>query len=147
VIRALALLPLLLALTACGGGSPAPTTAASGTTTQAPAAKKSLHVVVSAESHHPKLGHTWTYEVHVTDAATGKPVPAHVHLQFVFAGTPVGEVGRHIVQDGVWKETIPAKGKDAFPPAAVGPKLTLRATATSAGYRPATGSWKLQVVK
>ena len=144
--RGLALLPLLLVAAACGGGSSTPSTAVQ-TQTQAPAAKKALHVAISAESHHPRLGHTWTYRVHVTDAATGKPVPAHVHLQFVFGGTPVGEVGKHFVRNGVWKETIPAKGKNAFPPAAVGPQLSLRATATAAGYPPAAAGWKLQVVK
>jgi hypothetical protein len=87
------------------------------------------------------------YEVHVTDAATGKPVAARIRLQFTFGGKPVATIGRHLVKDGVWKETIPATGKDAFPPAAVGPKLALRATATAAGYRTASGSWKVQVVK
>ncbi|HET7567372.1 MAG TPA: hypothetical protein VFJ91_05230 [Gaiellaceae bacterium] len=142
--RALALLPLVLALAACGGGGGSlPTT----TATSAPPAKKTLRVALSAESHHPKLGHTWTYEVRVTDAATGEPVPAHIHLQFTFGGSPVGEVGKHVVRDGLWKETIPAHGKDAFPPAAVGPKLQLRATATSPGYKPAVTSYAVQVVK
>jgi ABC-type glycerol-3-phosphate transport system substrate-binding protein len=143
VTRALALLPFVLVLAACGGGPPAATT----TTSVPPAAKKTLHVAISADGHHPQLGHTWTYEVRVTDAATGKPVPAHVHLQFTFGGSPVGEVGKHVVQNGVWKETIPAKGKDAFPPASVGPKLQLRATVTAPGYKPAVASYPIQVVK
>lgn len=150
MIRALALLPFLLAVAACGGGSTSATTATTTrapATTAAPAVKGALHVAMSADSHHPQLGHTWTYEVRVTDAADGKPVRAAIHLQFLFAGTPVGEVGRHTVANGVWKETIPAKGKDAFPPAAVGQPLVLRATVTAKGYRRATAGWKVQVVK
>ena len=130
--RLLALIPLALAAAACGGGSGAPTTAPT-TTAAAPVAKK-LKVVMSAESHHPKIGHTWTYQVHVTDAATGKPVPARIHLQFWFNGVSVGEVGVHNVADGVWTETIPATGKDAFPPAAVGQPLVLHAIVTAKGY-------------
>jgi len=144
VTRAFALLPFVLVLAACGGGGGSSSPA---TTAAPPAAKKTLHVLLTADSHHPKLGHTWTYEVHVTDSATGKPVPAHVHLQFTFGGSPVGEVGKHVVQNGEWKETIPAKGKDAFPPAAVGPKLQLRATVTSAGYKRAVATYPIQVVK
>lgn len=146
VRRLLALLPLALAAAACGGGSSTPGTTTAAATTAAVAAKK-LHVALTAQSHHPKLGHTWTYEVHVTDAASGKPVPAKIHLQFVFGGAAVGEVGRHAVQNGVWKETIPANGKDAFPPAAVGPKLQLRATVTSPGYRRAVASYAVSVVR
>jgi hypothetical protein len=146
VIRALALVPVLLALAACGGGSAsAPPTTRSATT--APAAKGTLHVVMSADSHHPQLRHAWTYSVRVTDAANGKPVAATIHLQFFFAGSSVGEVGRHVVANGVWKETIPATGKDAFPPAAVGQPLVLRAAVKAKGYRPATAGWKVQVVK
>ena len=85
--------------------------------------------------------------MHVTDAATGKPVPARIHLQFYFNGFPVGEVGRHVVPHGVWKETIPGTGKDAFPPAAVGQPLVLHAAVTAKGYPPATAGWKVRVVK
>ncbi|HET7566842.1 MAG TPA: hypothetical protein VFJ91_02550 [Gaiellaceae bacterium] len=141
--RLLALLPLALAAAACGGGG----SSTPATTASAPPAAKKLHVALTAQSHHPQLGHTWTYEVHVTDATTGKPVPAKIHLQFVFGGAPVGEVGRHAVRNGIWKETIPATGKNAFPPAAVGPKLQLRATVTSPGYRRAVASYAVSVVK
>ena len=145
--RVLALLPVVLLAAACGGGSKAPaTTTAATTTAQAPAAKPALHVALTAESHHPVVGHTWTYQVHVTDPA-GKPVAARIHLQFLFGGMVVGEVGVHVVADGVWKETIPATGKDAFPPAAAGQGLVLRATATAKGYRAGTGRWTVVVKK
>jgi len=146
--RLLALVPVLLAVAACGGGSAsAPTAATRTATTTAPAARGTLHVVMSADSHHPQLGHAWTYAVRVTDAAGGKPVAATIHLQFFFAGSPVGEVGRHRVGNGVWEETIPATGKDAFPPAAVGQPLVLHAAVKAKGYRPAAAGWKVQVVK
>ena len=138
---------LALALAACGGGSkPAPSTTTVATTT-ATASTKLLHVVMGAQSHHPKVGQTWSYSVTVTDAATGKPVAAHIHLQMWFNGASVGEVGVHNVKSGVWKETIPAKGPNAFPPAAIGQPLTLHAAVTSPGYREASAGWKLSVVK
>jgi hypothetical protein len=144
--RLLVLLLVAPALAACGGGSkPAATTAP--TTTQAPAAKPKLHVVLTAESHHPKLGQTWTYEVRVTDKATGKPVACLIHIEVTFGGVPVGQVGRHRVKDGIWKETIPAKGKDAFPPAALGQHVVWRATVTAAGYPKAVATWPISVVK
>jgi len=150
VRRVLALLPVVLLAAACGGGSKAPATttaaATAATTTQASSAKPVLKVALTAESHHPVVGHTWTYQVHVTDPA-GKPVASRIHLQFLFGGTVVGEVGVHVVSDGVWKETIPAKGKDAFPPAAVGQPLVLRATATAKGYRVGTARWAVSVKK
>ena len=139
MLRALALLPVVLAAAACGGGStPATTTSAT---------RGTLRVSITAESHHPQLGHTWTYRVRVTDAATGKPVAARIHLQFLFGGAPVGEVGRHRVRDGVWRETIPATGKDAFPPASVGQSLVLRANVTAPGYRPAAAGWSVKAVR
>jgi hypothetical protein len=144
----LLLLPLAAALVACGGGSGAPAASTTApTTTATTATKGKLHVVMSADGHHPAIGHAWTYEVRVTDAATGKPVRATIHLQFLFGGVPVGEVGRHTVANGVWKETIPGTGKDAFPPAAIGQALVLHAAVTSKGYRPAAAGWKVQVVK
>jgi hypothetical protein len=144
--RLLALLPVLLAAAACGGGSTAPPTSTAAST-QASTGKPRLRVVITAESHHPKLGHTWTYRVRVTDKATGKPVACRIHLQFVFGGSPVGEVGRHRVANGFWKETIPAKGKDAFPPAAIGFTVVLRATVTAPGYPAAKAGWNVSVVK
>ncbi|HKI92080.1 MAG TPA: hypothetical protein VJ986_07245 [Gaiellaceae bacterium] len=147
--RVLALLPVVLLAAACGGGSKAPATTAAATTAttaQTSSAKPVLQVALTAESHHPVVGQTWTYQVHVTDPS-GKPVASRIHLQFLFGGMVVGEVGVHVVSDGVWKETIPAKGKDAFPPAAVGQALVLRATATAKGYRAGTARWTVTVKK
>jgi hypothetical protein len=139
VRRLLALVPLAVALAACGGGSKAGTSTA--------VAPKVLHVAVAAQSHDPKLGHTWTYRVRVTDAASGKPVASRVHIQVTFNGAPIGEVGRHRVRDGVWKETIPATGPNAFPPAAVGQHVVWHVTATAPGYRRGIANYAISVVK
>jgi hypothetical protein len=136
VRRALVLVPLLIAAAACGGGSHAATTSAALT---------KLKVVITAQSHHPKLHHTWSYEVRVT--ANGKPVACKIHLQMWFNGTSVGEVGTHVVKNGVWKETIVATGPDAFPPASVGQPLLLHAKATAKGYRAGSAGWAISVVK
>ena len=127
-----ALLIALLLLVSAGAGS-------------AQAAKPKLHVVITAQSHHPKLHHTWSYQVHVT--ANDKPVACKIHLQMWFGGASVGEVGTHVVKNGVWKETIVAKGAAAFPPASVGQPLVLHATATAKGYRAGSAGWSISVVK
>ncbi|HJQ73615.1 MAG TPA: hypothetical protein VJ814_01920 [Gaiellaceae bacterium] len=137
--RVSVLLAVGLLAASCGGGSKAPTTAT--------AAKKALHVVLTAESHHPRLARTWSYQVHVTDAATGKPVACLIHVQVTFGGVPVGQVGRHRVKNGVWKETIPAAGKNAFPPAALGQHVVWQAVAKAPGYRKAVANWPISVVK
>jgi hypothetical protein len=111
----------------------------------AAAAKPRLHVVVTAQSHHPVLHRTWWYKVTVT--ANGKPVACRVHVQVFFNGFSVGEVGTHVVKNGIWKETIPAKGTDAFPPAAVGQHVAWHATATAKGYASGVGTWAVSVVK
>jgi hypothetical protein len=144
--RVLALVPLAVLVAACGGGSsPAGTTTAP--TAPATTAAKALKVAISAQSHHPKVGRTWTYQVRVTDAATGKPVAATIHLQFWFGGVSVGEVGTHRVANGVWKETIVAHGPEAFPPAAVGQNLLLHAIVTAKGYKRASAGYQVVVVK
>lgn len=111
----------------------------------AAAAKPKLKVVVTAQSHHPVLHHTWWYEVRVT--ANGKPVACKIHIQVFFNGFSVGEVGTHVVKHGIWKETIPATGKDAFPPAAVGQPVAWHAIATATGHRAGVGTWAVSVVK
>jgi len=111
----------------------------------AQAAKPKLHVVVTAQSHHPVLHHTWTYEVRVT--ANGKPVACRIHVQVFFNGFSVGEVGTHVVRNGIWKETIPAKGTNAFPPASVGQHVVWHAVATARGYAAGAGGWPISVVK
>ena len=111
------------------------------------AAQPELKVVIKGQSHHPVVGKTWSYSVKVTDAA-GKPVACKIHLQMLLAGAGVvGQVGIHVVKNGVWKETIVAHGPNAFPPAAVGEPLVLQATVTAKGYAPAKAGWAISVVK
>lgn len=105
-----------------------------------------LRALISAESHHPRIGSSWWYQVRVTNQ-DHKPVACRIHLQFFFNGSPVGEVGVHTVKNGLWRETIPARGPDAFPLASVGQPLVLRATVTARGYPPATAGWKITVEK
>ncbi|HVM56108.1 MAG TPA: hypothetical protein VMT74_01515 [Gaiellaceae bacterium] len=120
---------------------------AGGISATAGAALPKLHVVIKGQSHHPVVGKTWSYSVTVTNAA-GKPVACTIHLQMLLSGGGVvGEVGRHAVKNGVWKETIVAHGPDAFPPAAVGEPLVLQATVTAKGYAPAKAGWSIAVVK
>lgn len=104
-----------------------------------------LEVVVSAQSRHPVVGHTWSYEVKVT--ANGKPVACKIHIQVFFNGFSVGEVGTHVVRNGIWKETIPARGKDAFPPASIGQHVVWHATATARGYAKGVGGLPISAVK
>jgi hypothetical protein len=137
--RAFVLLALVFLAASCGGGAKAPTTS--------PATKKTLRIALTAQSHHPRLGHTWTYQVRVADAATGKPVACLIHVQVTFGGAPVGQIGRHHVENGLWKETIPAAGKNAFPPAAVGQHVVWQAIATAPGYRRAVANWPISVVR
>lgn len=135
-MRRALLLSSVLALAACGGAPHA------GATTQA---LTKLKVVVSAQSRHPVVGHTWRYEVKVT--ANGKPVACKIHVQVFFNGFSVGEVGTHLVKNGIWKETIPAKGKNAFPPASIGQHVVWHAIATRKGYAKGVGGLPISVVK
>ena len=133
VRRALVLLPLALAAVALAGPAAA-----------VPQLKK-LKVVLTGQDHHPIVGKTWSYQVKVTDSA-GKPVACRIHLQILLAGVSVvGEVGVHVVKNGIWKETIVAKGPDAFPPAARGEPLVLQATVTAKGYATAKARWPIVV--
>ena len=119
---------LIAALAGCGGHGKATSTH----TTSAAPPKQRLHVVIVGQSHHPRVGERWHYQVRVTDTS-GKPVPANIHLQFLFAGVPVGQVGRHRVAHGVWSETFGVPGNPAFPARARGQSLQLQAIATSHG--------------
>ena len=143
--RSSVLLALVFLACSCGGGSKAPVTTA-GTAGKS-AALKRLHVVVTGQSHHPKLGHPWTYQVSVTDAATGKPVASLIHVEVTFGGAPVGQIGRHHVNSGSWKETIPATGKNACPAASGGQHDVWQAIATAPGYRRAVATWPIVVVQ
>lgn len=133
VRRVLVLVSVLLV--AAAGASPA---------VSAPA---KLHVVLKGQDHHPVVGKTWSYSVTVTNAA-GKPVASKIHLQMLLAGmSVVGEVGVHVVKNGVWKETIVAHGPNAFPLTAVGQPLVLQATVTARGYATAKARWPIVVKK
>src|SRR5205823_1432129 len=110
----------------------------------APPAKHRLHVVIRGQDHRPRVAQPWHYEVHVL-GATGKPVAARIHLQFLFGGVAVGEVGKHFVRNGVWRETFGVPGNPTFPAAARGQPLVLQATVTAPGYPKAKAGWPLTV--
>ena len=95
---------------------------------------------LTADSHHPRVGKPWHYEVRVTDAA-GKPIPARIHLQIALNGAPVGQIGRHTVKNGVWQETIGADGNAPFPSQAKGIRLTFQAIANAQGQTAKAGYW------
>jgi hypothetical protein len=132
-MRRASLLLVLVALGGCGGSSTKPKT------TSVPAAVKRLDVVILGENHRPLIGRKWHYEVRVT--AGGEPVSCRIHLQFLFGGAPVGEVGRHALASGVWRETFGVGINPPFPPASRGQSLVLEATATKPGYRSGHAGW------
>jgi hypothetical protein len=138
--RAAVLLPLVLLVAACGGGSTKPNPPPA---VAAPPAKHTLHVVIRGQDHRPRVGRHWQYEVRVT-GANGKPVAAHIHLQFLFGGVTVGEVGKRFVRNGVWRETFGAPGNPTFPPASRGQPLVLQATVTAPGYAKAKAGWPVR---
>jgi hypothetical protein len=94
--------------------------------------KPSLVVRLTATSHHPRSGKPWRYEVRVTDTS-GKSVPANIHLQILFGGIPVGQVGRHQVDNGVWRETIGRGHNAPFPARARGQPLVFEAVVRAGG--------------
>jgi hypothetical protein len=110
-------------------------------TTAPPAASNRLQVVIRGQNHHPLVGRKWHYEVRVT--VGGKPVACRIHLQFLFGGAPVGEVGRHVLRDGVWQETFGIGKNPPFPAASRGQPLVLEVTATKSGYRAARAGWSV----
>ena len=122
----------VVALAGCGGHDRATTTVIRP--------KPSIRVGLTADSHHPRVGKPWHYAVHVTNAE-GKPVPARVHLQVVFGGAPVGQIGRHRVANGVWSETIGADGNAPFPARARGVRLVFQAVVTALGQTKKANYW------
>jgi hypothetical protein len=132
-MRRVALLATVTLLAGCGAGAAAPKT----TPPASPA--KRLEVVIRGDNHRPLVGKKWHYEVRVT--AGDKPVSCHIHLQFLFGGVPVGEVGRHALPNGVWQETFGVGINPPFPPAARGQSLMLEVTATKPGYKSARAGW------
>jgi hypothetical protein len=117
---------VLVLAAGCGGH------ARSETTVPHAKAKARIHVRLTADSHRPRVGKPWHYEVRVTDAAA-RPVAALVRLQILFAGVPVGQVGRHRAAKGVWRETIGAEGNAPFPARARGQELVFEAVVTAQG--------------
>jgi hypothetical protein len=113
-------------------------------TTLAGASAKPLHVTIVGQDHTPRVGKKWHYEVTVRNAA-GRPVASRIHMQFMLGTIPVGEVGVHIVRNGVWQETFGTPGNPAFPPAARGQHLVLQATVTARGYARAKARWSITV--
>jgi hypothetical protein len=109
-------------------------------TTASARPKPTIRVALTADSHHPRVGKAWTYEVRVTDAA-GKPVPARVHLQILFGGVPVGQIGRHRVATGVWRETIGVPGNPPFPARARGVRLVFQAVVKARGQTRRANYW------
>jgi hypothetical protein len=108
----------------CGGHGKAQTA-----TTRPPAG---IRVTLTADSHHPRVGKPWHYEVRITDAA-GKPVAARIHLQILLGGSPVGQIGRHNVANGVWQETIGKGANQPFPAQARNIPLQFEAVVTAQG--------------
>jgi hypothetical protein len=117
---------VVAALVGCGGHAENDAT----TTWAKPA--PGIRVSLSADSHRPKVGKPWHYEVRVTDAS-GRPVAATVHLQILFGGTPVGQIGRHHVANGVWSETIGTDGNAPFPARSRGVQLVFEAVVAARG--------------
>jgi len=123
---------LVAALAGCGGHATKTTTSTR--------AKPSIRVTLTADSHRPRVGKPWHYEVRVTDAA-GKPVPARVHLEILFGGAPVGQVGRHRVRNGVWSETIGSGANAPFPVRARGVRLVFQAVVGALGETRKANYW------
>jgi hypothetical protein len=133
-VRAILVAALVAAFAAgCGGHEQA-----AATTSRK--ARPSILVRLTAQSHHPEVGKRWHYEVRVTDAA-GRPVPAKVHLQILFGGVPVGQVGRHRVADGVWRETLGVPGNPPFPARARGQPLVFQAVVNAKGQTKKANWW------
>jgi hypothetical protein len=134
--------PLLVAALAagltvgCGGHEK------TGAAASRPEAKPKPPIVVrlTAQSHNPRVGKRWSYRVRVTDQA-GRPVPATVHLRILFGGAPVGQVGRHRVPNGVWRETLGTPGNPPFPARARGQPLVFQAVVTAKGQTRKANWW------
>jgi hypothetical protein len=102
--------------------------------------RPSIRVRLLAQSHHPRVGEPWRYEVRVTDSA-GRPTAARIHLQILFGGVPVGQVGSHRVKGGVWRETIGRGANPPFPARARGQPLVFEAVVTAKGQTRKVDYW------
>jgi hypothetical protein len=139
VAGAVCAIGLIPDVAACGSSSSStsgPTSASTGTTTTAPPVA-AIHVRLTAPTHTPVANAPWHYVVRVTSAA-GAPIPALIHLQALFQGQVVGQIGLHRTAHGVWAETI------KWPNASVGQPLVFQVKATANGVT-ATVNYPLQV--
>jgi len=91
-----------------------------------------IRVTLTADSHRPLVGQPWHYEVRVTDVH-GNPLAGRIHLQILFGGTPVGQIGRHRFANGIWEETIGAGANAPFPERARNIPLQFEAVVTADG--------------
>jgi len=130
VRKALPIIVVLAALAVCGSS-------------QATASATKPKVTIVGQDHKPLVGKKWHYEVRVT--LNGKPVAAFIHLQFLFHGVAVGEVGRHTVKSGFWQETFGTPGHPPFPASAAGQPLVLQATVRVTGHPVAKAGWSIVV--
>lgn len=137
-MRPLPLLALVAVIAGCGGHRV--TTTHQVAPPPLPKPQPGIRVRLTAQSHQPRVGKPWHYEVRVTDSS-GKPVPALIHLQILFGGVPVGQVGRHRVRNGVWRETIGAGANVAFPARALGQPLVFQAVVTAKGVTKTAEYW------
>jgi hypothetical protein len=134
-VCAVALIPALAASGGSSSTSNAKSTASAATATAPPIA--AIHVRLTAPTHTPIANKPWHYVVRVTDAS-GAPIPALVHLQALFQGQVVGQIGLHRVANGVWAETI------EWPNASVGQALVFQVKVTAHGAS-ATVNYPLKV--
>ena len=135
---AIALVPVLAACGSSSSSASGTTSASSGATTTAPPVA-AIHVRLTAPTHTPVANAPWHYVVQVT-TASGAPTPALIHLQALFQGQVVGQIGLHRTAHGVWAETI------TWPNASVGQPLVFQVKATANGVT-ATVNYPLQVAR
>ncbi len=118
-IGGLAAVPTLaIGLASCGGESgesPSP-----GSTTHRP---PSPTVTLSAPTHRPTAGAPWPIAIRAHDAA-GRPLPAEVRYQYLFAGSVVARRSRYRFR-GTFHDTF------RWPARSLGVPLTFRAVVTT----------------
>jgi hypothetical protein len=123
--RAAALVLVVLAAGCGGGGKQTPPV-------RIITGSPPIRVVFHGQDHHPRAGKRWSYEVRVTDR-DGNRVSARIHLQILFGGVAVGQVGVHRVRNGAWRETLGTPGNPPFPAAARGRRLVFQTVVTARG--------------